>query len=106
MATDKFEFETRCRNLRDAKAAVDIYQRTQEKGPLATVTIYVEGTGEAGIEDVAAFDVPVGAINELLSSAVKGVEIAEVLADVLFKGTGGDNSGRQTIVWRGAGDVA
>lgn len=92
MSNDKREFEGRCKAIRNAKAAVDVFQRTSEKGPFENVTIHVHSDDDEGC--IAVFNVPVGAINEFLSSATEAVGLAESIATVLeqvaeaAKGTG------------------
>lgn len=105
---DSVKFRSQCVNLRHAKAAVDVFQRISEKGPLTTVTLHVEGLGDRGVEDVASFDVPVGALNEFLSTCVQGVEVAETIVNVLEgieKAARASSTGRLTEGYR-AGDLA
>ena len=83
MSTDKREFEARCRELRDAKAAVDVYQRTSDKGGFETVTVHIHAEDDKSC--IARFKLPVGAVNGILDTCVSGVETAERIASVLDK---------------------
>jgi|GEM_PF-6630869 len=81
MSKDRREFDQRCAELRDAKAAVDVFQRTCVKGGFETVTVHVHANGD---EDcITRFDLPVGAVNGFLDTCVAGVETAEKVAGVL-----------------------
>lgn len=87
MSNDKQRFEQRCAELRDAAAAVDVFQRSSPKGGFETVTIHVHANDD---EDcIARFDVPVGAVNEFCKTNVLAVELAERITDTLETITSG-----------------
>jgi len=81
MSNDKETFERRCNELRDAAAAVDVFQRSSPKGGFETVTVHVHTNDD---EDcIAAFEFPIGAINSTLQTALAGVRTAERLVSLI-----------------------
>lgn len=102
--TDKEKFAERCSQIRDAKAAVDVFQRTGEKGGFESVVIHVHTEDDAGC--ITRFTIPVGACNSFLDGLVSGIETAERIASVLGKlEEGFKQDGRLRGGYR-AGDLA